>query len=420
MLRFALYPLEGNEGFDKGSIGVGEAAPIVVGVFIFGRGVLIGLPVVGVAQREVGRVVGHGILAAHIEHHSRKAETLDGRPLNRGPVYRVALGFAARILQGIFEQNILVERVVLGRGALLGERVEQRGFEFDLLGQETTQFDHRGDIVLVVVVEPALGQTLVDTTETHGLDMAGHIERGNVGEAQIQIGLGGPTARLVKVGEPHLVHPNRDGLGGVGVVAHTNHHRAYIAQRGITHNGYLVLGLLGVIDGVAGLIGHTRIVLPLLGIALQLQVGEDRQREIEHVGRRPHSLLALCIVGVVIARLGQRKGYLVLIVIGFAVGAQPQEHRHVAVAQVGIVVDELLGMDKHLQPLVGAHVHTAVFIDGTSLAGRQVGHLQRHGLLVELGNLRLSRVDDTGHSRRQYIVYRLLSGILLDIDYRDV
>ena len=72
-------------------------------------------------------------------------------------------------------------------------------------------------------------------------------------------------------------------------------------------------------------------------------------------------------------------------------------------------------MNKHLQTLVGAEVERGVAIHTTSLTGLQLLHLHLHGLLIQLGDLRLSRIDNSAHARRENVVHRLTSGILFNI-----
>ena len=64
--------------------------------------------------------------------------------------------------------------------------------------------------------------------------------------------------------------------------------------------------------------------------------------------------------------------------------------------------------------MLGIAVHTAC------VTGLNSGQFHRHGLLVELHGLRLSRILYARHPGRQHIVHRLAPGILLDIHHRKV
>ena len=76
-------------------------------------------------------------------------------------------------------------------------------------------------------------------------------------------------------------------------------------------------------------------------------------------------------------------------------------------------------MDKHLQALVGSQVKVGVAIHTTGIASVKIFNRKLHGLLVELCDLGLTAINDTGHTGRQHIVHRLTRGILLDVDSID-
>ena len=76
-------------------------------------------------------------------------------------------------------------------------------------------------------------------------------------------------------------------------------------------------------------------------------------------------------------------------------------------------------MQEHLQALVDAQIEVGVAINSTGSTGWQVAHFHRHRLLIELCDLRLTGIDNSGDTRRQHIVHRLATGILLDVHCRD-
>ena len=61
-----------------------------------------------------------------------------------------------------------------------------------------------------------------------------------------------------------------------------------------------------------------------------------------------------------------------------------------------------------------------VTVYSSAVAGFETFHLHRKRLLVELSDLRLTGIHDSGHTRWKHIVDRLAVGILFDIDHRDV
>ncbi len=116
----------------------------------------------------------------------------------------------------------------------------------------------------------------------------------------------------------------------------------------------------------------------------------------------------------------QFKRYLILIVVVFHIGTKSQEQRKLTRLQIGKVINKALGMYPHLKALIVTQIKGSVTVDGTCVTRLKPCHLHRHRLLVELRYLRLSRVGYTAHTRRQHIIHRLASCILLDVYDRQV
>ena len=76
-------------------------------------------------------------------------------------------------------------------------------------------------------------------------------------------------------------------------------------------------------------------------------------------------------------------------------------------------------MNKHLQALVGSQVKVGVAIHTTGIASVKIFNRELHGLLVKLGDLGLTTINNTGHTGRQHIVHRLTRSVFLDIDSID-
>ena len=72
-------------------------------------------------------------------------------------------------------------------------------------------------------------------------------------------------------------------------------------------------------------------------------------------------------------------------------------------------------MRPHLQTFVDAHVHLRILVDATGITRLESLYRERERLLVKLGRLCGSRILDTVHTRRQYVIDRSAAGILLDV-----
>ena len=280
-------------------------------------------------------------------------------------------------LKGVLEQDVLVERVILGRGLLVAVTVVEGGVEFDLLGQETAQVDLHGHVILVVVVEAALAQTLVHRAKAVALVVVAHVDGGDVAQAQCGLGLRGPAALVVEVGHTQLVDPHHTTAIGTGVVAHTNQDHAHVAQRRVTQHRHAVGRTVGVGARVAVDITDALGAAHLLEVALLLDVGEHIEVDVEHILLGPHLEAVSRRVVVVASGLGERDRHLVLVVVVLHITTQTDKDTHVAVVQLG-VADESLAVDKHLQALIDAQVEAGVAVDAASVAGLQVVHLDLH------------------------------------------
>ena len=149
----------------------------------------------------------------------------------------------------------------------------------------------------------------------------------------------------------------------------------------------MVGGIVGVrFAKLLGIAGGTRGAGLVAGL---LQSGEDAEVDVEHVLLRPHGTAVIQVVLVIVVAVGRElQGYHVLVVVVAVVAAQTDEDGQLVVAQ-RVVVDEVVGMDEHLQVLVLSHVEGGVAVDRLRLAVRQVVHHHAQRLLVGLGELGL-------------------------------
>ena len=192
----------------------------------------------------------------------------------------------------------------------------------------------------------------------------------------------------------------------------------HIAQTRITDNGYLVFGFIGVEFGIGFCVRH-RSTLVFLCISVIFDIGQQFEREIEHIRFRPHDF---CIGFArridAFGRQFQRNFVLVIVVL--VIAAQANEHRQFVVVQFAHIVEHVFGVGKHLQPPILAHIQRNVFIDGARIAGCQIVHTHNHRLFVFLRQLRLAGVGFARYAGRQHIVHRRFFIVLFDAHRRHV
>ena len=222
--------LERGERLHIGHPAILEAAAIVIRVLIH----IVGVANVRLAERvtecEVGRVPRHRVLALHIKFQARDTEVLHRVARHCIGIDRIFLCIGFASVDSIFQQHILIKRIILGSGLLIAVRVIDGSMEFHLLGQEAAHVGLHCHIILVVVVESTMTQALINRAKARSFLVHAHIHSGNVAHAQAQTCLGSPAAILVKVGHTQFIDPNGTVLSRVRVVAHTNHHHAHLAQ----------------------------------------------------------------------------------------------------------------------------------------------------------------------------------------------
>ena len=209
---------------------------------------------------------------------------------------------------------------------------------------------------------------MVNVAEAGGLDVSAEVEGGDVGESEGSIGARCPAAILVEVGDAELVDPNDAVLDGGGVVADANHEYADVTEGRVAEHGDGVALVVGVAPGVWDAEAHTALLHALGSVTLQFEVDEPLQVEVEVVVEGPNALAVGGAVGVVSGG-GEGKRYLVFVVVVLDVGAESDEQAELARAEVGDVVDKVLGVYPHLEALVVAEVLLGVAIYGASIAG---------------------------------------------------
>ena len=122
-------------------------------------------------------------------------------------------------------------------------------------------------------------------------------------------------------------------------------------------------------------------------ITILLGIDEHIKIEVKHILIGPHLETVTGTVSAITSWRCHRQGYLILIVVVLHIGTKADKQRDVTIAQVGLIIDGRLVVNKHLQALVGTQVKVGVAVHTTGVASIQVINLELHGLLIELGDL---------------------------------
>ena len=192
-------------------------------------------------------------------------------------------------------------------------------------------------------------------------------------------------------------------MGDLIIIDDTDHHGRDFSKRRITDDCQHIVAM------------HLRkalVVLSqtcrLLTVTLQLQVGQQIKRHVQIILGRPN----LLGIGRTLWRDYQRHSILVIVLR--EVRSQTNEDGHTVVTQLR-ATNLVFCVDIHLQTLILAHIQICQLINRTDILRFEAIHLQRHGLLVLLSNLRLARVNLTRNARRQNIIHRCTCTIVFYI-----
>ena len=214
------------------------------------------------------------------------------------------------------------------------------------------------------------------------------------------------------VEQTQLVDPHLHTLDLSGIVAHAYHHGFHLSECRITHDGDLVVGMVGVVGRIGCREGSHALRLGL--VARLLECGEDGERHVEHVLLGPHGTAVLVAVSaVVVACRCELQRYFVLVVVVLVVASQTDEHRSLVVLQRGDILLQGIGVYKHLHAFVLSQVEGGVLVHRLGLARAQVLGHEAERLLVGLDELWLRGVLLALYARWQHVVDRCLLGILL-------
>ena len=168
----------------------------------------------------------------------------------------------------------MVERIILRRGGLLRIGVIEGNAHLGLLREELTQLDVGRHAILGKIVHASLRQRLIQGTEACGLDMTTQVDRTQIREGHIQVGLGCPSPSLIKVSHTQLIHPYLTALDGIAVIAHTDHDHLHLRQTRVTDDTDAVAGIVRVILGIDSGVADVALPLSFQLVTLQFQVGQ--------------------------------------------------------------------------------------------------------------------------------------------------
>ena len=247
-LGFALRLLERLKGFEVGRPGIVERIfPILI---LFPRsGFTRGIGGrIGIAKGEVGRVVGHGMaLGGNVEAHTGQAKVFVNHNLIGNILQGVLFMLGSQSTESFVQLHVRIERIVSRRSALLAVRIINRCIEFDLLGQELSGLHIGCHRIFVQIIVATLTNGFFQATKSFCFDMSAEIKGSHIGQLQIELRLRSPSSFIGKLLEAKFVSPHFDVLKGTGIVSHTNHNGANLAQTGITHNADFVGRTIGVV-----------------------------------------------------------------------------------------------------------------------------------------------------------------------------
>jgi len=98
--------------------------------------------------------------------------------------------------------NVGVGGVILGHGIAARVTIIEGDVHARFLREETPQVDRGGDVVLGEVVNAALVDVLLDTSEACGTGSSGHGNGSQIGQTGRHARIGSPSALFVELGKP--------------------------------------------------------------------------------------------------------------------------------------------------------------------------------------------------------------------------
>ena len=321
-----------------------------------------------VGEGEVRRVIRHGVtLGLDAETHIRQREVSRCGLCYGNTLNTVTFLLVGSPIKRLVEFHIRIQRVVLRFRRLLGIGVVQRCSDLHFVGEQLTQFDGSSHGVSLVVVSSSRSYPFFQSTKALGDNLSSDIQRTNIRQLHIKGPRCRPTTIVDCILQTQLVDPHLARFDGSREVTDTNHHGFDFTQRRISQHGDAVVRLVRVVIGerhrITGGTHCTRLVARLLDLR------EDAKVDIEHVSQRPNGTAVVHIIFIVVTTVwSQFQGYDILIVVVLIVTTHADEDRQLVILQTCGIVEQVVGMDEHLEVFILTQVKNRIAVDSLGLA----------------------------------------------------
>ena len=164
---------------------------------------------VAVREREVSRIIGHGVTLGLQSPAEVREREVGCRILRHGNVLdTVALTFAGRCLEGILQTHIRVEGIIAWANLLLRHGVVDGCRDLRLVGEELAELERGGDGIFLLGVGAALHDVLLQASKTVADVTALQVDGSEVGELHVHRSRCCPTTVVIAVHESQLIHPH--------------------------------------------------------------------------------------------------------------------------------------------------------------------------------------------------------------------
>ncbi len=182
--------------------------------------------------------------------HIREREVSVNGLCHRDVLHRVAL-MLVHALKSVIKFHVGVERVILGPFHLFRKAVIERSRYLGLVGEKLPEFQACGERQVALVVLRTLVDPLFQSAEPLRHITALQVHGTHIGELHIEVSVGSPTSRVVVFLQSQLIEPHFATLLFASQVPDTDDEGLHLSERGVTHNGNLVLRVALVISLVS-------------------------------------------------------------------------------------------------------------------------------------------------------------------------
>ena len=136
----------------------------------------------GIAESKVSRIVWHGVFTCNTQSCIAEAEIAVGCNFTGDIHQRVSFPIGGTGIQGVIQQHIFIQGIVLWRSGLLGVREVNRSGQFSFFRKEASQIECSGETILIIVVQPALADALFQSAETGCFHVTGQVDTADIGK----------------------------------------------------------------------------------------------------------------------------------------------------------------------------------------------------------------------------------------------